>query len=194
MYSSKLQVQDNKGTPLSMAVHGPPLPACWTQNIWTPHVEPPYRYRSAPKSVTSPQLQTTTRSSLTIKKEPLSSAAVYCIDSISPKVLPTIQILSIFSSCLSALGVRGSLDLTIRDRNSKANMAANSGAASLLRRQLKQMQSDKDIPGISCGLVNDDNIFEWEVMLMINDEVKWYGGMYPSFPPPLQKERRHLPS
>jgi len=39
------------------------------------------------------------------------------------------------------------------------------------------MQSDKDIPGISCGLV-DSNIFEWEVMLMINDDCKYYGGMY----------------
>lgn len=50
------------------------------------------------------------------------------------------------------------------------------------------MQSDKDIPGISCGLVNDSNIFEWEVMLMINDEVKWYGGMYPSFFIPSRKK------
>lgn len=44
------------------------------------------------------------------------------------------------------------------------------------------MQTDKDIPGISCGLVNDNNIFEWEAMLMINDDVKWYGGM--CHPPP----------
>ncbi len=50
------------------------------------------------------------------------------------------------------------------------------GAAHLLRRQLKQMQSDKDIPGISCGLVSDSNMFEWEVMLMIGDDVKYYGG------------------
>ncbi len=49
-------------------------------------------------------------------------------------------------------------------------------AAALLRRQLKQMQTDKDIPGISCGLVNDNNIFEWEVMLMISDDCKYYGG------------------
>lgn len=49
-------------------------------------------------------------------------------------------------------------------------------AAGLLARQLKQMQTDKDIPGISCGLA-DNNIFEWEVMLMINDECKFYGGM-----------------
>jgi len=42
-------------------------------------------------------------------------------------------------------------------------------AAALLGRQLKQMQSDKDIPGISCGLV-DSNVFEWEVILMMSDE------------------------
>ena len=65
---------------------------------------------------------------------------------------------------------------------------SGSAAGSLLRRQLKQMQSSKDIPGISCGLVNDKNIFEWEVMLMINDDCKYYGGMFPSlssspFPP-----------
>lgn len=59
---------------------------------------------------------------------------------------------------------------------SAASSGAGSAAASLLRRQLKQMQSGKDIPGISCGLVKDDNIFEWEVMLMINDDCKYYGG------------------
>jgi ubiquitin-conjugating enzyme E2 G1 len=52
---------------------------------------------------------------------------------------------------------------------------SNTPAAGLLARQLKQMQTDKDIPGISCGLA-DNNIFEWEVMLMINDECKFYGG------------------
>jgi len=66
---------------------------------------------------------------------------------------------------------------------------SGSAAGSLLRRQLKQMQSSKDIPGISCGLVSDKNIFEWEVMLMINDDCKYYGGMSPpnhpfSFPCP----------
>jgi hypothetical protein len=51
-----------------------------------------------------------------------------------------------------------------------------SSAAIILGRQLKQMQSDKDIPGISCGLV-DNNIFEWEVMLMLSDEQdSLYGG------------------
>ena len=53
---------------------------------------------------------------------------------------------------------------------------AGSAAAGLLGRQLKQMQTDKDIPGISCGLAGN-NIFEWEVMLMISDDCKFYGGM-----------------
>ena len=52
---------------------------------------------------------------------------------------------------------------------------AGSAASGLLSRQLKQMQSDKGVPGISCGLVSD-NIFEWEVMLMITDDCKYYGG------------------
>lgn len=55
-------------------------------------------------------------------------------------------------------------------------MSSSSGAAGLLGRQLKQMQTDKDIPGISCGLVSDHNMFEWDVMLMIDDEIKFYGG------------------
>ena len=53
---------------------------------------------------------------------------------------------------------------------------ANTAAQGLLGRQLKQMQSDKDIPGISCGLI-DNNVMEWEVMLMISDDCKYYGGM-----------------
>lgn len=54
---------------------------------------------------------------------------------------------------------------------------ASSPAGRMLARQLKQMQSDKDIPGISCGLF-DNNVFEWEVMLMISDDVKMYGGEF----------------
>jgi ubiquitin-conjugating enzyme E2 G1 len=54
---------------------------------------------------------------------------------------------------------------------------ASTAAGRMLTRQLQQMQSDKDIPGISCGLV-DSNIFEWEVMLMISDECKFYGGSF----------------
>ena len=54
-------------------------------------------------------------------------------------------------------------------------------SAVLLGRQLEQMQTDKDIPGISCGLV-DSSVYEWEVMLMISDECKYYGGESPPFP------------
>lgn len=51
-----------------------------------------------------------------------------------------------------------------------------SSAAILLGRQYKQMQTDKDIPGISCGLV-DNNMFEWEIMLMLDEEQdSLYGG------------------
>ncbi|KAI4153973.1 MAG: hypothetical protein LQ340_001967 [Diploschistes diacapsis] len=75
---------------------------------------------------------------------------------------------------------------------------AGSAAAGLLGRQLKQMQTDKDIPGISCGLVAN-NVFEWEVMLMISDECKYYGGgffratlkfpeAYPLLPPKMKFE------
>lgn len=70
----------------------------------------------------------------------------------------------------------------------------SSAAASLLRRQLKEMQVGKDIPGISCGLVNDSNMFEWEVMLMISDDCKYYGGK-PCDPLPLHCQRSgcHVP-
>ncbi|KAL3480869.1 hypothetical protein BJX99DRAFT_244047 [Aspergillus californicus] len=75
---------------------------------------------------------------------------------------------------------------------------ATTAAGRMLSRQLQQMQSDKDIPGISCGLV-DSNIFEWEVMLMISDDVKLYGGgffrarltfpsEYPHMPPKMKFE------
>lgn len=51
-----------------------------------------------------------------------------------------------------------------------------SSAAILLGKQYKQMQTDKDIPGISCGLV-DNNILEWEIMLMLDEEQdSLYGG------------------
>ena len=54
-------------------------------------------------------------------------------------------------------------------------MASPFPSANLLRRQLKEMQNDKDLANISAGLV-DDNIYEWEVMLMISDDCKFYGG------------------
>jgi ubiquitin-conjugating enzyme E2 G1 len=53
---------------------------------------------------------------------------------------------------------------------------ATSGAATLLARQLKEMSLAKDLPGISVGLVNESNVFEWEVMLMIPDDSPYYGG------------------
>ncbi|QDS67916.1 hypothetical protein FKW77_008522 [Venturia effusa] len=49
------------------------------------------------------------------------------------------------------------------------------GAAMLLAKQLKLMQTTDHIPGISVGLVDDGDVFEWEVMLMISDECKFYG-------------------
>lgn len=53
---------------------------------------------------------------------------------------------------------------------------ASIAAAGLLSRQLKAMQTSKDaIPGISVGLISN-NVFEWEVMLMISDDCKYYGG------------------
>ena len=61
-----------------------------------------------------------------------------------------------------------------RTKSSQVKMSA--AAAGLLARQLKQMKSDKDIPGISCGLVDESNVFAWEVMLMISDDDKHYGG------------------
>ncbi|KAK8051680.1 hypothetical protein PG993_003065 [Apiospora rasikravindrae] len=59
-----------------------------------------------------------------------------------------------------------------------ASSGQNSGSARLLQRQLMEMKKAKDLPGISVGLVKDTNIFEWEVMLMINDDCKYYGGAY----------------
>ena len=65
---------------------------------------------------------------------------------------------------------------------------ASAAAAGLLARQLKQMQTDKDIPGISCGLVGN-NVFEWEVMLMISDDCKFYGGKASEITsPPFQQQ------
>lgn len=58
-----------------------------------------------------------------------------------------------------------------------SSSVSSAATAGLLQRQLKQMQKDKDIPGISCGLV-DDNVFDWEVMLMINEDCKYYGGTF----------------
>ncbi|KAI6085726.1 ubiquitin-conjugating enzyme E2 [Hypoxylon rubiginosum] len=70
--------------------------------------------------------------------------------------------------------------------------AQTTGAARLLTKQLKEMHTE-DISGISVGLVRDTNVFEWEVILMLNDDCKYYGGAYfraiMTFPP----EYPHLP-
>jgi len=47
-------------------------------------------------------------------------------------------------------------------------------AAILLTRQFKKMQKEDGIVGISVGLI-DNNIFEWEVMLMLSDDIPLYG-------------------
>ncbi|KIW07669.1 uncharacterized protein PV09_01609 [Verruconis gallopava] len=49
-------------------------------------------------------------------------------------------------------------------------------AGILLANQLKLMSTTDHIEGISVGLVDDKNLFEWEVMLMISDECRLYGG------------------
>ena len=54
----------------------------------------------------------------------------------------------------------------------------SSSAAIILGRQFKQMKNDKDIPGISCGLAND-NVFEWDIMIMLEEHAgSLYGGEY----------------
>ncbi|KAI5919777.1 ubiquitin-conjugating enzyme E2 [Camillea tinctor] len=62
-----------------------------------------------------------------------------------------------------------------------------SGAARLLQRQLKEINTANDLSGISVGLLREANVFEWEVSLMINDDCKYYGGAifraHMTFPP-----------
>lgn len=61
-------------------------------------------------------------------------------------------------------------------RNTGSPAGGQSSASLMLSKQFKKMQTDKDIPGISCGLVNS-NVFEWEVMLMLSeDQDSLYGG------------------
>jgi ubiquitin-conjugating enzyme E2 G1 len=48
-------------------------------------------------------------------------------------------------------------------------------SANLLRKQLKEMQTSNDLSNISAGLVGD-NIYEWEVLLMISDDCNFYAG------------------
>jgi ubiquitin-conjugating enzyme E2 G1 len=54
--------------------------------------------------------------------------------------------------------------------------ASGASAAIVLAKQFKRMQKEDQIDGISVGLVESSNVFEWDVMLMINDDCKFYGG------------------
>ncbi|KAF1981361.1 ubiquitin-conjugating enzyme [Aulographum hederae CBS 113979] len=79
---------------------------------------------------------------------------------------------------------------------SSSSSSSAAAAAVRLSRELRTMQSSNDgIEGVSVGLVDDD-VFKWEVMLMINDDCEFYGGGffrarlvfppdYPSSPPSL---------
>jgi ubiquitin-conjugating enzyme E2 G1 len=49
-------------------------------------------------------------------------------------------------------------------------------AALLLARQLKGMRGEDQINGISVGLVDDQNVFSWDVALMLDEEIPLYGG------------------
>jgi len=77
-------------------------------------------------------------------------------------------------------------------------MSAPAPSAVHLYRQFKEFTTDKDLVHISVGLV-EDNIYEWQVMLMIPDDCKLYGGgcfkarlsfpiEYPLMPPKMQFE------
>ncbi|KAF2436532.1 putative ubiquitin conjugating enzyme [Tothia fuscella] len=59
------------------------------------------------------------------------------------------------------------------------------------------MSTVDQIPGISVGLVEGDDVFQWNVMLMISDDCKFYGGgffrarlsfpeQYPLLPPKMK--------
>lgn len=68
-------------------------------------------------------------------------------------------------------------------------------AAILLGKQLKELQKNP-VEGISVGLVDDSNLFEWQIMLVGPPETFYEGGMfnaimtfpknYPDLPPKLR--------
>ncbi|KAK9422557.1 putative Ubiquitin conjugating enzyme-like protein [Seiridium unicorne] len=70
-----------------------------------------------------------------------------------------------------------------------SSSSQTTGAARLLQRQLNEMRKAKDLEGVSVGLVNDNNVFVWQVGIMINDDCKYYGAVWESkcvadeFPP-----------
>ena len=74
-----------------------------------------------------------------------------------------------------------------------SSAAQSSGAARLLQKQFKEMCKDTSLPGMSVGLIDESNVFEWEVVLMIHDDCKYYGGMSPVTRHPLGTIR-HFPS
>jgi len=51
-------------------------------------------------------------------------------------------------------------------------------AAILLSKQLRRIAKEDHIDGISVGLADNDNVFEWEVMLMLSDDIPYYGGPF----------------
>ncbi|KAI5821186.1 ubiquitin-conjugating enzyme/RWD-like protein [Pyronema omphalodes] len=52
---------------------------------------------------------------------------------------------------------------------------SNPGAARLLQNQLKDLKESTHLSFISAGLHND-NIFEWELVMMLPDDIELYGG------------------
>ncbi|KAJ1993302.1 Ubiquitin-conjugating enzyme E2 15 [Dimargaris cristalligena] len=54
---------------------------------------------------------------------------------------------------------------------------ANDTSSLLLRRQLKELNKE-GVAGFSAGLVDDDNIYEWEVMIMGPPETLYEGGYF----------------
>lgn len=54
--------------------------------------------------------------------------------------------------------------------------SSSSPAARLLARQLNEIKHSKNLQGISCGLVDEKDLFTWEVILIVNDDCKYYGG------------------
>ncbi|KAK9456730.1 ubiquitin-conjugating enzyme/RWD-like protein [Dipodascopsis uninucleata] len=56
-------------------------------------------------------------------------------------------------------------------------MASPRSSDLLLRRQLLDF-SKHAIPGISVGLVNDDDLYEWEVLLIGPDDTLFEGGIF----------------
>jgi ubiquitin-conjugating enzyme E2 G1 len=71
--------------------------------------------------------------------------------------------------------------------------APQTSAGILLAKQLKLMQGPDSIEGISVGLVSDTSLFDWEVMLMISDECRLYGGGFFKATLKFPKDYPHAP-